>query len=176
MRNSKIILCHNINLDRDYVNVLDYTENQMLTLCNENKVAESNTFSFIRQSRNRIATSFDYSTALQANYIAFQNPDYSNKWFFAFVDDVIWKGENNTEIVFTVDSWSTWFCETTIKSCFVSREHVNDDTIGLHTVPENLDVGEMISDNKQEIQMGNSVKIAVLSNYLPQPRYTVRTF
>lgn len=168
MRNSKIILCHNINLDRDYVNVLDYSENQMLELCNSNKVAELNTFSFIRQSRNRIATSFDYSIVLKANYMAFQNPDYSNKWFFAFVDDVIWKGENNTEIVFTIDSWSTWFHETTVKSCFVSREHVNDDTIGLNTVPENLDVGEVISDNLQTVQMSSRIAVGVLTNYKPE--------
>lgn len=167
MRNSKIILCHNINLDRDYVNVLDYTENQMLELCNTNKVAESNTFSFIRQSRNRIATSFDYSVALQSNYIAFQNPDYSNKWFFAFIDDVIWKGEKNTEIVFTVDAWSTWFHETTVKSCFVSREHVNDDTIGLHTVPENIDVGEAI-EQAEKINLDLSECYVVISTtYIP---------
>lgn len=167
MRNSKIILCHNINLDRDYVNVLDYTETQMLELCNTNKIAESNSFSFIRQSRDRIATSFDYSVVLQANYIAFQNPDYSNKWFFAFVDDVVYRGDKNTEIVFTVDSWSTWFDYWTAKTCFVAREHVNDDTIGANTIQENLDVGEIVSDNKVEYQMGNQVVIAVLSNYEP---------
>lgn len=168
MRNSKVILCHNINLDRDYVNVLDYTENQMLELCNSNKVAESNSFSFIRQSRNRIATSFDYSIVLKANYIAFQNPDYSNKWFFAFIDDVIWKGEKNTEILFTVDSWSTWFHETIVKSCFVSREHVNDDTIGLHTVPENLDTGDPIQIYEQEdIGLSQFFWIGVMSSFNP---------
>lgn len=49
------------------------------------------------------------------------------------------------EIRYTVDSWSTWFSKLTIKPCFVVREHVNDDTIGLHTVDEGLDVGEVIS-------------------------------
>ena len=30
---SKIILCKGINVDKNYVNVLDYKENQMLSLC-----------------------------------------------------------------------------------------------------------------------------------------------
>lgn len=173
MRNSKIILCNGINVDREYVNVLDYTEEQMLALCTTNKIADSNNYSFLDMSKGVIYTSFTYNTVLTATYMAFQNPDYTNKWFFGFIDDIVYKGDKNTEIHFTVDSWSTWFKSTTVKSCFVSREHVNDDTIGLHTVQENLDVGEIISDNKMEVQMGNTVKIAVLSNYMPQPRHTI---
>ena len=96
--NSEIILCKGIRLDKEYVNVLSYTENQMLTLCRSSahKVASSNDYSFIRTTGN-IFTNFTYSQCLQANYIAFQNKDYSNKWFFAFIDEVIWKGEANTE-------------------------------------------------------------------------------
>ena len=31
------------------------------------------------------------------------------------------------------------------KESFIEREHVNDDTIGLHTIPENLETGDYIS-------------------------------
>ena len=31
--NSKILLCKNINVDKNYINVLDYSESQMLALC-----------------------------------------------------------------------------------------------------------------------------------------------
>jgi hypothetical protein len=48
------------------------------------------------------------------------------------------------EIRYTIDSWSTWFNNVTVKPCFVIREHVNDDTIGKHTVDENLNIGEPI--------------------------------
>lgn len=142
-KNSEIILVKGINIDREYINVLSYSEDEMLKLCREKKIASRNDFSFIRSTGN-IYTQFTYEQCLQANYIAFQNPDYSNKWFFAFIDDVIYKGNNNTEIAFTVDAWSTWFDKWEKKPCFISRQHVNDDTIGLHTVPENLDVGEMV--------------------------------
>ena len=143
--NSQIILAKNINLDRDYINVLNYTEQQMLALCREKQVASSNNFSFIR-TQGTIWVDFNYSDCLQSNYIAFQNPDYSNKWFFAFIDDVIYKGNKNVEIKYTIDAWSTWFSLVNLKKCFIVRQHVLDDTIGLHTIPENLDVGQIIAD------------------------------
>lgn len=147
--NSKILLVKNIKIDREYTNVLSYTENQMLQLCRENLVAEANNYSFIRQT-NTINVAFTYSQCLQANYIAFQNSDYSNKWFFAWIDDVIYRNDKTTEITFTVDSWSTWFDYWQKKPCFITRQHVNDDTIGLHTLDENLDVGDVVCNNYYE--------------------------
>jgi len=127
--NSEIYLVQGIKLDRNYVNVLSYSENQMLELCKQNQVAHASNFSFIRP-QNSIYVNFSYEDCLKANYIAFQNPDYSNKWFFAFIDEVIYKGERNTEITYKIDSWSTWFDYWEKQPCFISRQHVNDDTIG----------------------------------------------
>ena len=152
--NSKIRLCKGINLDRNYVNVVNYTEQQMLALCESQAhlVASADTYSFIR-NKGSIQTKFSYSDALNSNYIAFQNPDYANKWFFAFIDEVIYLGEYNTEIKYTVDVWSTWFNKITTKSCLVLREHVNDDTVGKNTVPENLDIGDVIEVTKEDIDL-----------------------
>lgn len=147
--NSKILLVKNIHIDRQYTNVLSYSEAQMLELCQANLVAQADNYSFLRPTGS-IMAGFTYSQCLQANYIAFQNPDYSNKWFFAWIDDVIYKGDKNTEITFTVDAWSTWFDKWQKKTCFINRQHVNDDAIGLHTIPENLDVGEVIEEDFEE--------------------------
>ena len=167
--NSKIILAKNIYMDKQYTNVLSYSENDMLTLLRSEShlIAQADNYSFLRQT-GTIMAGFTYEQCLQANYIAFQNPDYSNKWFFAWIDDVIYKGNKNTEITFTVDAWSTWFEYWTKKNCFVVRQHVNDDTIGLHTVNENLDVGEVIEEqNTEDLAYSNSLGywIGVLSNY-----------
>lgn len=139
--NSKILLVKNIKIDREYTNVLSYSEIQMLELCQANLVAQADNYSFLRTSGS-IMVAFTYSQCLQANYIAFQNPDYSNKWFFAWIDDVIYKGNENTEITFTIDAWSTWFSKLQVTQSFVVREHVIQDIAGKYTQPENLDVGE----------------------------------
>ena len=143
--NSKILLVKNIHIDRQYTNVLSYSEAQMLELCQANLVAQADNYSFLRPTGS-IMAGFTYAQCLQANYIAFQNPDYSNKWFFAWIDEVIYKGDKNTEITFTIDAWSTWFDKWQKKTCFINRQHVNDDRIGLHTIAENLDIGEVIEE------------------------------
>ena len=163
---SKIILVKNIKLDKKYVNVLSYTESEMLELCQANAVATQDDYSFIRNNGN-IFTNFTYSQCLQANYIAFQNKDYSNKWFFAFIDDVIYKGEKNTEIRYSVDSWSTWYDYWTKKNCFINRQHVLNDAIGSNTVDENLNIGDIVEEEFLEYSGLNSIYYCIMSTWNP---------
>lgn len=171
---SKIILVRDIKLDKKYVNVLSYTESEMLKLCQANAVATQDDYSFIRNTGN-IFTNFTYSQCLQANYIAFQNKDYSNKWFFAFIDDVIFKGEENTEIRYTVDSWSTWYNYWTKKNCFIERQHELVDTIGSNIVEENLNVGDVIEESETtDASYSNEFGyfIGIMSGYTPKDGQT----
>lgn len=46
--NSQIILCRNINVDKQYTNVLNYSESQMLALCRANAIASADNYSFLR--------------------------------------------------------------------------------------------------------------------------------
>lgn len=142
---SKIRICKGIKLDKEYNNVLNYSSTQMLALCEsqEHLVASANDYSFIR-NRGTISTNFNYDDALKCNYMVFQNKDYSNKWFFAFIDDVKYISDGCTEIEYTIDSWTTFFDDWTPDKCFVLREHTNNDTIGANTIPENLQTGEYI--------------------------------
>ena len=145
--NSEIILAKNINIDKDYNNVIDYSESKMLELVNSNNhfVAKANDYSFIRP-QNKIYVKFSYSQCLTSNYIAFQNKDYDNKWFFAWIDDVTYINDGNTEISYTIDAWSTWFDKWNLKPCYVLRHHVKSDKVGEHTLPEGLETGEYVID------------------------------
>lgn len=152
-RTSEIILSKNIKLDKNYKSVLGYSESQMISLLTNpsNLVYQANNYQFIRET-GVIKVSATYSACIHANYIAFQNYDYSNKWFFGFIDKVEYKGENCTYIYYTVDTFSTWHDYWTPQPCFVVREHVTNDAIGLHTVPENLETGDFY-------QIGSPIKI-----------------
>ena len=82
MKNSQIILCKNIKMDKNYNNVLNYSEVDLLAICEANKLEKATNYSFVKPNGNAIDVSFSYSNCLKANYIAFQNPYYDNKWFF----------------------------------------------------------------------------------------------
>lgn len=152
LQNSNIIICKNIKLDKSYKDVLNYTEEQMVSLCQANAVASASNYSFIRGERGYIKTSFSYNDALKCNYMAFQNPDYSNKWFFAFIDDVIYDNDGTARIRYTIDEFSTWFDYWNAEACFVEREHVSDDTFGLHTIDEGLSFGDYIVSSSGSIE------------------------
>lgn len=169
-RDSKIILATGIKLDNDYKNVLSYTTQQMLNLVTTNAVASSTNYSFIREDKNVIQVNFPYSQVCNANYMAFQNIDYNNRWFFAFIRDIVFVNNNTVNVYFDTDVWSTFYNDLTINKCFVEREHVNDDTIGLHTIPENLNTGDAIQivDDIYESEIGESFYIGVLTDWIPK--------
>lgn len=86
---------------------------------------------------------------IEYNYCMYRNSSYGNKWFYAYVTDMKYINNEVTAISIKTDVYQTWCFNLTFKSCFVEREHVNDDTVGLHTIPENLETGEYISTNLQ---------------------------
>ena len=151
---SKIIFCKNIKLDKNNYNVLTYSESDMITLVNSTgiKIAESNDYSFIgRGDRDlidvQLTSTLTYQVLLQCNYIAFQNTNYCNKWYFAFIDKIEYINNGVARLHYTVDIFHTWYDYWSAKACYVIREHVNNDTVGLHTIPENLETGEYICNS-----------------------------
>lgn len=143
--NSQIIIAKTIKNDRNYTNVYD---GDMLAVVNSagHFVASSSTYSFIRDDGS-ISTDFSYSQALQCNYVAFQNPDYANRWFFGWIDHIEYKGERNIRIHYTIDYWSTWYNSLVKNPVFVEREHVALDSFGSHTLPEPVKPGMLINQN-----------------------------
>lgn len=150
-KDNEIILCKGIKLDRNYENVLSYSESDMVTLCRNNAIYQADKYNFIEKANNRIVISHPYSSAMYANYVAFKNPRFGNKWIFAWVTDVKLINVGSTEITFEVDVWSTWYSRFNVGQAFIEREHVADDTIGKHTIEEELEIGDLIVANKVEV-------------------------
>ena len=125
----------------------------MLSLLRDNShlVYESSNYSFIDEFQNIINVQVPYGDCVRVNYMAFQNPRYSNKWFFCFVDKIEYNSEKSTNITFHVDSWATWYEAIHQTNCYVLREHAEDDTIGANTIDEGIDVGEIIAKEVRSI-------------------------
>ena len=143
-RNSEIIICRGIKIEKNYENVLSYSESDMITLCRNNSIYESDNLSILGSRGNSIDLGISYSICMYANYMAFKNPSYGDKWFFAFITDVEYLSDSACRIYYEIDVWETWYPSFELNTAFIEREHVADDTVGKHTIPEGLELGEYI--------------------------------
>ena len=91
-----------------------------------------------------------YDDLIKYNYCMYQNTAWGNKWFYAYIKNITYENAGMSLIELETDVWQTWCFDTTFKKCFVEREHVNDDTIGLHTLPEGLDTGDFVINECDE--------------------------
>ena len=83
---------------------------------------------------------------MDCNYIMFKNTNYSNKWYYCVISDIEWVNVNNSIIHFDVDYLQTYLFDYSIPTAFIEREHVNEDSIGKHTIEEGLETGELVID------------------------------
>ena len=87
-----------------------------------------------------------FEDLLQYNYCMYQNDSYDDKWFYAFITNVSYENNGMSLITLETDVFQTWQFDINYKASFIEREHVNDDTVGLHTLPEGLETGPYISN------------------------------
>lgn len=94
-----------------------------------------------------------YDDIIRYNYVMYQNDAYTDRWFYAFIENMEYVNDNVTMLKIKSDVWQCWQFDINYKRTFVEREHVNDDTIGLHTVPENLEIGDYVINDMRKIPM-----------------------
>ena len=105
---------------------------------------------------------------LDYNYVMYQNENYGNKWFYAYIKNMRYVNDNMTEITIETDVYQTFMFDITFKASFVEREHVNDDTVGKHTIPEGLETGEYVCNGITSLYSGgNTCYICVAVSDVP---------
>ena len=90
---------------------------------------------------------------LEYNYCIYQNENYTNKWFYAFIINMKYINDNMTEIKIETDYFQTWQFDLIYKQSFIEREmlSVSDDVVGANLIPEGLETGEFKIDNSSEL-------------------------
>ena len=146
--NGSVYLCKT-KLENDYKNQLTFSDlNSQLTYFNSTIYRTFNDYTYIKKD-NSIKVGVNIDDIISCNYLFYRNNGFTNKYYFCFITDMEYINENCTLITFETDCFQTWYFEIDYKTCFVEREHVNDDTTGLHTIPENLELGEYVSTDLQ---------------------------
>ena len=95
------------------------------------------------------------------NYVMYQNEAYTNKWFYAFITNMEYVNDNMTYITIKTDVYQTWQFDMVWKRSFIEREHVNVDTVGTHTVPEGLELGEYVCNSTGKLYSTGATYIAI---------------
>lgn len=131
-------------LQNDYKNQLTFSNaNAQMTYFNSKIQKTFDNYTYIKKD-NSVKVGVNIDEIIDCNYLFYKNIGFTNKWYFCFITNMEYVNENCTLITFETDCYQTWLFQIEYKQSFVEREHVNDDTIGLHTVPENLETGEYI--------------------------------
>lgn len=146
-----------VPLEMDNTNQLTFANaNDQFNYFNSLPKLEVNDFTYQRKD-NVIRFGANFDDLLDFNYVMYRNDAYSTKWFYAFITDLEYLNDNVTAIGIKTDVWQTWQFNLDYKQTFVEREHVNDDTIGLHTLPENLELGQLVQNSSTNFEPDKTV-------------------
>lgn len=155
-----------VPLESDYKHTLYFnSESSQNSYFLSKKVMQFDNVSYQRKDyKMRIPVHID--SLYRCNYVAYQNTYYSNKWMYAFIKDMTYINEGVTEVQIETDVMQTWYFDYEVKPSLVEREHVTDDTVGLHTIEEGLETGEYVCSGEHTIEDGGfAYVIATTRNY-----------
>lgn len=157
--NGNIKLYSGIRLDNTYQNALSFTsaaardayflENNPYLIGSWEKVT------YQRVTSGQCDVEIPIGSVYTANYMAFQNKGFSNRWFYAFVTNVEYVNNITTRIYYEIDVLTTFYFDWNYLPSFVEREHTATDVIGDNVVPENINYGELVAFNRMNYYLGN---------------------
>lgn len=165
----QIYLCKT-PLVSDYKHQLTFSNLQAQLSYFNSKIEKTfDNYTYIKHD-NMIKVGENIDNIINCNYLFYKNTGFTNKYYFCFVTNMEYINENCTAIYFTTDVFQTWQFQINYHPCFVEREHVNNDTIGAHTVEENLNVGEVIEESETTDSSYTNeygYYIGIMSGYTP---------
>jgi hypothetical protein len=160
-------LLSNVPLSLNETNQLWFDSVTAQTSYFSGKVARTfNEFTYQRKERNYIAVPINAELLYNCNYLMFQNSNYANKWFYAYITDIQYVNPNTAWVFYQIDPFQTWLGQIQFKQSFVEREHTTRYKNGvpvINTIDEGLNYGteyQIVSDTAYK-NYGNTVFILV---------------
>lgn len=160
--NSRLWLC-TCNLENDYKNTLTFAskEAQRNYFIGDPKVFGDTGISRVRFSeftylrREKAIEVYSFVEDIETNnYLVLINDE---KYYYYFITSMEYMDDQVTRIHIDLDVMQTYFFDIEYNQTFVEREHVTDDTLGKHTIPEGLETGEYIVGTSGNVDLNPSV-------------------
>lgn len=82
---------------------------------------------------------------IEYNYCMYQNNNYSNKWYYAYITGMRYDNDGLTLIDIVTDVFQTWQFDIIYKMSTIEREMIDvaNDIPGANLIPEGLELGEL---------------------------------
>lgn len=155
-------------LEKDYKNQLTFASASAQSTYFASTVVlslASDKYTYIRKD-GFIVVDAKIDTIRSCNYLFYTNTGFTTKTYYCFITKMEYVSEDSTRIYFETDCFQTYYFNIVYHPCFVEREHVADDTIGKHTVPEGVECGEYVM---------NGSPIAIAPNKITKDQSEVTT-
>lgn len=144
--NSTVLLLHNVPLDSSYQHTIYWGTPIAQAQWFQQQTIANGAFSqlaYVRPETGIIRVQQVADKLYACNYMMYRNTAYGDKWFYAFVDQVIYISDICTEIRFTIDELQTWFFEANFRPCLVERNHLGVDIPGSSVTTEPVEIGPL---------------------------------
>lgn len=146
-KDTKIILCKNLPFDNSYTDVILFdSETSRFSYFNSKSIGTFTALSYQKTNTNQFKLEVPYANVFDVSYCLFNNPDFGNRWFYAFITSVEYLNNVTTVFTYEIDVMQTYFRKSNLEQCFVEREHTNNDTVGSNIIKENIAMGDYIRD------------------------------
>lgn len=128
-------------LESDYRNTLWFPNREVQTSYFLGRTIKTyDNFQYIKKN-NTIVVDGEVDLLYNCNYIMYQNNNFTNKWFYAFIDRIEWASNSSVRLYVSTDVIQTWFFDITYYDSYVDRCHSDTDVAGDNIVPEDFSVG-----------------------------------
>lgn len=170
--NVRLIKCP---LELDYKNQLTFaTKQAQETYFKSLPYLEIDDCSYQRKD-NIIRYPAHIDSLLEYNYCMYQNENYENKYFYAFIINMQYQNDGTTLISIATDVYQTWQFDLTWKKSFVEREMINvaADLPGANLIQEDLETGDYVENASTSVDGMNHVYVIAYSRDPVADGYTL---
>lgn len=154
---SNLLILRRIPWDNTYTNIRRFNNinEQYQYMVGKIAYTVGSDYSYIKNKEGTpIRVPLSEAQLLNCNYLMYQNQDYGDKWFYAFITKVEYVADGTTYIYWEEDLIQSWYFAFDVQPCLIERQHVNDDSIGANTVPEGLECGPYVCNSARSEYFG----------------------
>ncbi len=127
-----------VPIESDYHNTLWFPDRTTQTNYFLGKTIKTfENYNYVKKN-NTIVVEGEVDLLYNCNYIMYQNNNFTNKWFYAFINRTEWASNNSVRLYVSTDVIQTWFFDITYYQSYVERCHSDTDIAGDNIVPEDF--------------------------------------